>query len=225
MTPHTNHRNRRTPAVSAVAMLGLVLACLGLAACGSSSKSSSASTSAAAATSSTRGSGGPGTSGPNTKRFSALRECLQKNGITLPKRTPGQRGAPGAGGGFRGGSGSQLPNGVTQAQLQAALKKCGGSTFLRRRSGVGPGGTRRFAQFSACMRKNGVNLPTPNTSGKGPIFNTKGIDTTSAAFKAADAKCARELAPNGGTGAGGPRDGTPPAGGGTPGSGEAPPAG
>jgi hypothetical protein len=47
------------------------------------------------------------------------------------------------------------------------------------------------------MRKNGVNLPKPNTSGKGPIFNTKGIDTTSASFKAADAKCVRELTPSG----------------------------
>jgi hypothetical protein len=225
MTPHTNHRHRRTPAVSALAVLALVLACLGLAACGGSSKSSTARTSAAAATSSNGGSGGQGTGGPNTKRFSALRECLQKNGVALPKRTPGQRGAPGSGGAFRRGAGPRLPKGFTQAQLRAALKKCGGSTFLRSRSGVGPGGTRRFAQFSACMRKNGVNLPTPNTSGKGPIFNTKGIDTKSAAFRAADAKCARELAPNGGTGAGGPRGGTPPAGGGAPGSGEAPPAG
>jgi hypothetical protein len=223
MTPHTNHRNRRTPVVSAVAVLALVLACLGLAACGSSSKSSSASTNAAAAKSPTGSNSGPGRA-PNAKRFTALRECLQKNGITLPKRTPGQRGAPGAGGGFRGGSGSQLPNGVTQAQFQAALKKCGGTSFLRR-GRFGAGGAKRYAKFAACMAKNGVKLPAPNTSGKGPIFNTKGIDTKSAAFKAADAKCVSELAPNGGPGAGGPPGGTPPAGGGTPGGGEAPPAG
>jgi hypothetical protein len=56
------------------------------------------------------------------------------------------------------------------------------------------------------MRKNGVNLPAPNTSGKGPVFDTKGIDTSGARFKAADAKCVRELAPAGagGPGAGGP---------------------
>ena len=33
------------------------------------------------------------------------------------------------------------------------------------------------------MRENGVNLPAPNTSGNGPVFNTKGIDTSSATFK------------------------------------------
>ena len=75
------------------------------------------------------------------------------------------------------------------------------------------------------MVKNGVKLPAPNTSGKGPIFNTKGINTKSAAFKAADAKCARELSPNRGTGAGGAPGGTPPVSGGTPGSGETPPTG
>jgi hypothetical protein len=66
------------------------------------------------------------------------------------------------------------------------------------------------------MRKNGVKLPQPNTSGKGPIFNTKGIDTTSASFKAADAKCVRELRPGGSAQPGGraaPGGGTP----GTPG--------
>jgi hypothetical protein len=39
------------------------------------------------------------------------------------------------------------------------------------------------------MRENGVNLPTPNTSGNGPVFNTKNVNTTSAAFKSATAKC------------------------------------
>ena len=40
---------------------------------------------------------------PNSGRFAAVRECLQKNGITLPQRTPGQRRPPGAAGGFLGG--------------------------------------------------------------------------------------------------------------------------
>ncbi len=51
-----------------------------------------------------------------------------------------------------------------------------------------------LAKFAACMHENGVSLPAPNTSGKGPIFNTKGIDTTSATFKAAEAKCRGDLA-------------------------------
>jgi hypothetical protein len=58
------------------------------------------------------------------------------------------------------------------------------------------------------MRENGVNLPAPNTTGNGPVFNTKGIDTNSATFKAAQAKCQPNLkgafpagAPSGGGGA------------------------
>jgi hypothetical protein len=127
-----------------------------------------------------------------------LRECLQKNGITPPKRTPGERPL----GGFLGGA-TGLPGGVTPAQLRAALKKCG--AFL---GGFG-GGRRRFnspgrrfnspiykqalAKFATCMRENGVNVPEPNTSGGGPIFDTKGLSTNSPQFRAAEAKCRVDL--------------------------------
>jgi len=62
------------------------------------------------------------------------------------------------------------------------------------------GATRRYTTFAACMRKHGVSLPAADTSGKGPIFDTKGLHPRSATFKAADRKCARELFPNGTTG-------------------------
>jgi hypothetical protein len=200
--PHIDS-NRRPLAASAI-VLALLLACFGLAACGGSSKSSSSTTAtnAAAATStsttSTTGPAGKGPGGPNSSRFAALRECLQKNGITLPKRTPGQR-RPGGAGGFPGGgsgaAGPQLPKGVTRAQYEAALKKCGGSAFA---GGAGrrfnsPAFKASLAKFATCMRENGVNIPAPNTSGSGPIFNTKGIDTASAQFKTAETKCSSDL--------------------------------
>ncbi len=76
-------------------------------------------------------------------RFKALRECLQKNGITLPKRTPGQR-PPG---GFLGGAGGpQLPAGVTRAQYQAAVKKCGGAAF----AGAGRSDQKPRGRAGAC---------------------------------------------------------------------------
>jgi hypothetical protein len=176
----------------------LPLACLTLVACGSSSTSSTSSNAAAASTSP----GGSTTtkSGPQARgqRFTALRECLQKDGITLPKRTPGQ---PGGGGFLGGGAGPQLPKGITRAQYFAALKKCGG--FTTQRFGPGAAGTgQRFSspafkkvlsEFTACMHGNGINLPAPNTSGKGPVFNTKGLSTTSTKFKAAQTKCASVL--------------------------------
>ncbi len=221
--PKTHHRG-----VAAVAAVSLfLLTALLLSACGGSSKSSSSATASSA--SAQRG-------GQFGARDASIRACLQKNGVTLPKRPGGQQksgqGAPGEGGtpGSRGpfgagaAGGLQLPKGVTRAQLEAAFKKCGGG-FRRGRGFDSTAGRQRFAKFAECMRKNGVKLPTPNTSGKGPIFNTKGIDTSSAAFKAADAKCMKELRPRGSTagdGAGraptpgaseGPPTGAPPAGG------------
>ena len=179
--------------VAAASALLVLLAGLLLAACGggSSSKNSSSASTTAKATNGARGQFGA--------RGAALRTCLQKSGITLPERKVGQRGAPGAGEPFGAGgvrATPKLPKGVTRSQFQAALKKCGGGQF-RGGKGFAAGGAQRFAKFAACMRKNGVKLPQPNTSGKGPIFNTKGINTTSSAFKAADAKCVRELAPSG----------------------------
>jgi hypothetical protein len=187
------HSNSSRPAT---AVLLVVLASLALAACGGSSGTTSSSTTATTSASATTPTGGPrGT----RARFGALRECLQKNGITLPARKPGQ--GPGAGGFFGGGAGSTLPKGVSKAQFEAALKKCGG--LFRGRFKGGPGGfsggfntavgKQALAKFSACMAEHGVKIPAPNTSGKGPIFDTKGIDTASATFKDAEAKCRTDL--------------------------------
>jgi hypothetical protein len=206
-------------------MTVLTLACLGLTACGSSGSSTNAAATGTASTSASTPTSGSSTQGNRpgggSPRFAAMRECLQKNGITLPKRTPGTGGP--AGGGFPGAAGTggpQLPQGVTRAQYEAALKKCGGWRF-----GAGGGHFQRanspifkqaLAKFGACLRQNGVNLPAPNTSGKGPIFSTKGIDTTSPQFKAATAKCRSVLTgafrrPQGANGA--PGGGAPPSGG------------
>jgi hypothetical protein len=171
----------------AAAALSLVLVSLALVACGgSSSASTQARASATSATSGARAPGGFAT------RFAAVRECLAKSGITLPKRTPGQ---PRPLGGIPGGD-RQLPKGVTRIQYEAALRKCGLSR-------VGPAaGRERLASpayklaltnFAACMRQNGEQLPAPNTSGTGPIFNTSGLNASSPKFRAAETKCASIL--------------------------------
>jgi hypothetical protein len=195
--PHIN-RNRRNPAgatwPATAAVLALLLACLGLAACGGSSKGSSTSANAAAASASA--SGAPtGPTGPRAGRFKALRECLQKNGISPPSRTPGARRPPGIGGFLGGAGGPQLPKGVTRAQYEAAIKKCGGGAFAGGAGGrlKNPAYTQALAKFATCMRENGVNVPAPNTSGNGPIFNTKGLNTKSSQFKTAETKCSSDL--------------------------------
>jgi hypothetical protein len=235
---HTRSGSRGGPA--AVALVILLLACIGLVACGGSSSTTSSSANAASTggSSSTSSSGtsssGTSSSGSNATpppagrgpaRFAAMRECLQKNGITLPAR-PSGAGAP-RGGGFLGGgaNGPTLPKGVTRAQYEAALKKCGagrlagGGAFGRARS---PVFKQALSKFAACMRQNGIDIPVPNTSGNGPIFSTKGIKTNTPQFRAATGKCRGTLTgafrrPSGGAGA--------PAGGGAPGAGGAPPAG
>jgi hypothetical protein len=189
----------------AAAVLILVLAALLLAACGGSSKSASTSATASASTSAAGGA-----TGARGGRFSALRECLQKQGITLPRRSPGSPGTPGAGGllGSGAGQGRTLPSGVSRAQFEAATKKCGGGNFARGgRAPNSPARTTALTAFAACMRANGVNLPAPNTSGKGPVFNTSGLNVTSAQLNAAQAKCSSAL----GAFAGGRGGGAPPA--------------
>ncbi len=187
---------RAAPYPLAIA-LSAVLAMLGLSACGGSSGSSTASTahtstaaSLAAAHSGTTG-GGKQQAGhvAGTKaRFTAVRECLQRNGVKLPQR--------GAGRGLFPGGGS-LPPGTTRSQLQAAMSKClGGKGHFF--PGPNAGAARRFSSptfrkalssFASCLHQNGVDIPAPNTSGRGPVFSTKGIDTTSPKFREATKKC------------------------------------
>ena len=203
--PH--HNTRRRPGAAAAAVLLLLLASLALAACGGSS--SSAPSTAAASTSASTTTGTTGTAGQPTKagtppafvaRVAKLRACLKAQGIALPTFKAGAPKTPGTGGGPAGGA-SKLPAGVSRAQYEAALKKCGGG-FPYRGFGGGTGLRGRvsspafkaaLAKFAQCMRENGVNVPSPNTSGKGPIFNTQGLNPTSAKFRTAEQKCSPQL--------------------------------
>lgn len=183
----------------AVVLFACALAAFGLSACGGSSGSSSTTTAAQAAAQTTTGTAGggsagtTGTTGSTTPkgapagpgRFSAVRECLQRNGVKLPTRTgPGPRG-------------QALPKGVSRTQLQAALRKClGGPPGFPRGAGAARFGTtsnpvfrKALGEFAECMRKNGVDVPAPNTSGKGAVFDTKGLDTSSPKFRSASQKC------------------------------------
>ena len=217
--PHRLHQPTMRRRNRTVLGLFVLCACLTLAACGSSSGGSGSANPAAStsATSSTKG------SGPGSTRSAALRECLEKQGITLPSGPGGNPqssgSAPPAGAGGQPPSGGfKLPNGESATQLQAAIKKCGGGSFPAggaARFG-GAGSSKALAKFTTCMRENGVNLPAANTSGKGPVFNTSGINTSSTAFKSAESKCRSDL----GAGAAG---GGPPSGGEPPNGGSAPP--
>ncbi|HEY4896746.1 MAG TPA: hypothetical protein VII01_11710 [Solirubrobacteraceae bacterium] len=178
--PHIDARATRRCALAVILVIsGLVIAACGSSASGSSKTSTTASAQA----------------GAGAGRFAALRECMQKNGITLPQHKPGA-GRPGGGGGLPGGgAGPQLPKGVTRAQYEAAIKKCGGGAFGSGARLNSAAYRQRLTKFAECMRQGGISLPAPDTTGKGPVFNTNGLNTASAKFVAAESKCRSILRP------------------------------
>lgn len=200
--------------VGATAVPLVLLACVGLSACGDSSSSTAGTAANAGTTSSSQSattastpttstetkatattgtpaaggaqaSRGAPLSAPVKARFAAMRACLRKSGVILPQRTgAGVLETP------------QLPKGMTRVQYAELLRKCGGSGT------AGLSAKNRFSStrfrgalvsFARCLRQNGIDVPLPNTSGKGPIFSTKGIDTTSPKFQQARRKCRSTL--------------------------------
>jgi hypothetical protein len=107
---------------------------------------------------------------PASGAFAALRQCLQKNGVNLA-----------------------APANTTQAraQLQAAITRCAAAVHL---GSLTPSSTvsTTLTKLADCLRQNGVNIPKSGTSSG---LNTSGIDTNSATYKAALAKCRSILLP------------------------------
>ena len=192
-------------------VVGLIAAAVGallLSACGSSSGSGAGTTSAKTTAQ----------TGSAASRSVALRECLKKAGIALPSAPSGN---PGSGAPPSGGAGAfKPPQGGSGSKFQEAIKKCGGGAFPAGGRGNLNSASAKAAltKYASCMRENGVNLPAPDTTGNGPVFSTKGLDTSSQAFKSAQKACQSDL--KGAFGAG-----VPPSGGSPPGGAEGPPSG
>ncbi|HWX86884.1 MAG TPA: hypothetical protein VNX67_01775 [Solirubrobacteraceae bacterium] len=126
----------------------------------------------------------------------------------------------GGDGGPRRGSGSSGGGGVSPgsgSNGSGEPGRPGGSGFRRLNS---PLFRQALAKYATCLRQNGIDIPPPNTTGKGPIFSIKGIDTASPRFKAATMRCRASLvsafrrpqatagsAGGGGSGAGGESSG------------------
>jgi hypothetical protein len=206
-----------------------LLVTVALSACGSSSPTSTVSAAAGGANA-TGSSGSSGATG--VARRTALAACLKKYGVTLPSRPLGGRPALGAtgasgaagrfgpsgrfgasgargarGGGFFGGGGF-----ANNPAFAAALAKCGGASGgfgAARRAGFNASSAQdraEVASYVACMKGDGVDLPTPNFSGTGSVFGTK-VSTSSPAFRTANAKCQsvlKFLAPSATAGSGAP---------------------
>jgi hypothetical protein len=167
--PKTEKSTRPSKAATAIVMLGL--AAILVSGCGGSSKSSSASTSSPAKATSRGGS--------SANRLAAMRACLQQHGVAPSK-----------------GAGEGLPKAVTQAQYQAAVKKCGGllgGGFANTPRFNSPQFKRALAIFAACLRQHGVKAPASSSTANGPVFDAAHVNTASAQFKAAQSKCSVQL--------------------------------
>jgi hypothetical protein len=175
-------RRRRRRHVAAVLSAGAVLA-LALTACGGGSGGSDSSTTAA--------SGGPG----GFDLTDDQRACIEEKGVSLPEG--GGQPSQGAGPPDALPNG-QGPGGQDLEKLQQALKDCGVETPNPPQGGFDPKAMRaQISDYVACVRKNGFDLPKPNTQGDGPVFDSSQVDQNDPKFQAASAKC-QDLLPQGG---------------------------
>jgi hypothetical protein len=151
-----------------------------VAACGGGGSTSTSGAANASTTTTVKGGG--------SAQGTALRDCLQKQGVTLPagfggggNRPPGG-GTPGS---FpAGGTPRTLPAGIDQQKFQSALKACGGT-------GGFPGGGRNspaFQAYTSCLSDHGVKVPKRTGATTPPTF-----DRNSATFVAANKVCAALL--------------------------------
>ena len=165
------------------ALLAAGAVVVGLGACGGGS-SSNASDSGT----STTANAGPG----GFQLTAEQRSCVEGKGVTIP--SPGSGGQPPSGGPPAGGAGGQ-----EFQKMQQAFQDCG----VNIPNGPPGGGSfdpsamrKQITQYVACVRQNGYDLPDPNTSGNGPVFDSSNVNQNDPKFKAASAKC-QHLLPSG----------------------------
>ncbi len=169
----TNLDSPRPRRARVLALPLLILACSGLAACGSSSSTTGSNAAATSSTGATAGSTGTTTA---------------TTGATGTSGSTGSAASAGSGASSAGGSGSASNSTSSTATRSSGTAAAQGKSRL---------GNTHFRQalvvFADCLRRNGVPIPPPNTTGKGPLFDTRGLDTTSPKFRQARQKCRSTL--------------------------------
>jgi hypothetical protein len=192
-----------------IAVLALVVAGCGSSGGGdtSASASTSASTDGDAGGDSGEASQGGGPGGFEISE--EARACLDEQGVELPEAPAGgemPEGGPPAGGGMPEGeppSAGQMPEGggagfggEQSEEMQEAFEECGVEVPT---GGPGQGGgmpntdsasfRNSVKQYVACVRENGYELPQPDLSGEGPIFDQSAVDQEDPEFKKASEQC------------------------------------
>jgi hypothetical protein len=211
--------------VKPLLLIAPALAALTLIACGGSS-SDSGSTGTQASASASSGASTTRSGGQRGFLSDEVQACLKKQGVELPQGgMRGGDGQPPAGYGPPGGrlpGGGQPPEGATppdgagggfgatmsdedRQKLQDAMKACGVEMPARGQGGSGSQRPdindadyqKRVNDYVACVRENGFDLPDPDFSGDGPIFDPDKVDQSDKTFQAASAKCQSRLRPSG----------------------------
>ncbi len=193
----------------------LVAAALGLAACGGSSSTTTTTRPPPTRPRPARPPTGHATGPPGSSRHHRAphrrhaRATQPARALLRDARVPGKEGhhapasaPPGAGRLPRRGGRAQLPKGMTRAQFAEALRAAAAaSTATASATGQSapttPFTSPRFhavlVRFAACLRQNGINVGEPNTSGKGPVFDTKGHQHRQPPVQSGEAKCRSTL--------------------------------
>lgn len=179
---------RHNPIVASLCAIAMTLtlgACGGGSSTTTSPTATSAGAKAGAAAHAQSTPNAPSTSGHRTTgtvkaHLSALDVCLRAHGIVVPAQ-----GAPSL-------------KSASASRYRAALRACGAASSPSAsgkapRRALSPRFRDALVAFAACMRAHGVNLPAPNTTGKGPIFSAKGVDVRSVTFRTAERDCRATL--------------------------------
>ena len=191
----------RSPVRSTLLLTGTALVLLAVSACGGSATTDASTSAAAAAPSATASAGAAG--GPGAD-FCAYRDCMSKNGVTLPDF--GQRrdqsgsapaGAPSgvpSGGPAGGAGGFPLPAGVDQATFDKAQAACASLRPQFGNRGFGQVDATALAAFKSCLTDHQVAVPAGNDF-------MRRLDRTDAKVSAALKTCAPLLPQPGAAGA------------------------
>lgn len=186
-----------------------LIAAMALAGCGGSNggeSSSGSSTSSSSSSGSGSSESSPSTPAGAPGGFELGEEemtCLKEQGVELPSVPQGGEGGP-----PEGFEGREPPSGgAGGAEMQEAFKKCGVEIPAGGPGQSGGGGVNSSAmkksvtEYTACVRENGYDLPEPNLSGKGPIFDSSEVNQNDPKFKKANEQC-QELLQIPGSGSG-----------------------
>jgi hypothetical protein len=180
---------------------------LGLSACGTSASGTGVATAPTTTTSAASAATGAADSSIAAKASTnavdkgvAYAQCMRKHGVDMPDPTKkGLKLNPNGGG----------PVKQDMRKVNAAMAACksllpAGADLAKPPAGA----VAELRALAKCMRANGIpKFPDPGANGQLMIDKSTGIDPTSAAFKAAQAKCAK-YAPKDGQQQGGPIGGS-----------------